>query len=313
MTPLQVGPVTLLHTRARGLNDLVLHDLHVLAHNFTGSVKLSLPMLVVEGVYEIPGLWWTTTGHFNLTLTNISADTTISIAVLPDGCFCVYDYQTNMTHGSFSYSTDGLLDDAGLLDFFFDDLFALLLHLTKPTILAFANHQIRRGLTNFLPPNGTADSSSIPSSSLPPSLEPSEPISPHTVMYDNDHLQSHNDHSLSQDELSTGGNLLTFDDHLLTPEELPSPEEQVAALVRFVSYQIEWMIGDPLYLPNITLNVLDIAEVSRYHPLYLPNITLNVLDIAEVSSYHPLYLPNITLNVLDIAEVSSYHLHLVII
>ncbi|XP_047738522.1 uncharacterized protein LOC125178545 [Hyalella azteca] len=93
MTPLQVGPVTLLDTRARGLNDLVLHDLHVLAHNFTGSVKLSLPMLLVEGVYEIPGLWWTTTGHFNLTLTNISADTTISIAVLPDGCFYVYDYQ----------------------------------------------------------------------------------------------------------------------------------------------------------------------------------------------------------------------------
>ena len=36
---------------------------------------------------------------------------------------------------------------------------------------------------------------------------------------------------------------------------------QVNALVKFVRYQIPWMIGDPLLLPDFTLNIIKVAEV----------------------------------------------------
>ncbi|KAF2354254.1 hemolymph juvenile hormone binding [Trinorchestia longiramus] len=243
ITPLAVGPITLVDTHAWGLDELELHSLLIQAHSLDGMLNLSIPRLVVAGVYEIPGLWWTTTGNFSLTLTNVTATTTLNLTVLADSCFYLHDYQANITRGNFSYNTDGLLDDSGMLDIFFDELFDLLVNLTKPTLLDFANTYIRYSLTNFLPPdNFTSLTTSVPRAPSEDNSSPTEIPSPTPI--------------LPHDAFA--------------PVILPW-REQMAALLRFVSYQIHWMIGDPMSLPDFTLNIIGIAEL---HNMSVHNLAL---------------------------------------
>jgi len=113
----------------------------------------------------------------------------------------------------------------------------LTLNITKPTVLDVMNEQIRYLLTTFLPPD--APSPFIPTTTLSPD-------------YYNEYYQ--------------------YEDgrvNAVSQVRIPSKTEQVEALVNFVRFQIPWLIGDPLILPDIVMN-FGIAE--------LHNITINRLS-----------------------------------
>lgn len=234
---LDLGLASLVPEVLLGLEEARLHSFNVEAHRNQGYLRFSVPRVEVSGTYEIPGLWWTTSGNFTVTLDQLEVPINFDIAVLRDSCLYITDFQTEFSKQNHSVTLTG--ESSPVLEFLFDDLLLMMLDMMKPDILRWANSLIRFLMTDFLPPDA-----------------------PSPYVARNDSML--NENCTAQN--ATDG---------FREVEIPSAEDQTRALVLLVAAQVPWLVGDPCPLPGVVVNIISIAElhnVSVHHLSWVSRI-----------------------------------------
>jgi len=254
-TPMPLGPLNLLDATLSGLSELVIHSFHIHAHLFKMHMRVTLPRLEIAGHYDL-GLPWTSPSPFSISVWNISVPADMELTVLSDACFFVTDLQMNLAKGGHSVSLGG--GNSGMLEMVFDDFLDMLINATKPTVIHVINTGMRSLLLNFLPPG-------LPSPFLPSTTAPA--TTPPPSEYGGDYYDYYYGETATEAPEEEGLRLDT------RPVRLPTPEEKVANLVEFARFQIPWLVGDPVLLPDVVINIIEIAELHNMSINNLAKIT----------------------------------------
>lgn len=120
------GPLTLWEVQLTGLSQIRLDYINVNLTTFTAVVRVSLPAINVQGQYEWPGWWSTSTGDANITMTGIQFSLEVALGINDDGILTADTVTITLTYVELILGFTGLSTEhsymVGAADLFFSSI-----------------------------------------------------------------------------------------------------------------------------------------------------------------------------------------------